>query len=303
MHPENKKRIECLGELTETKTESGEKFLEIIHKKEYIEHVKESCVKKEHLDPDTITSAGSYKAAIHAVGATVLASQTNNFAVVRPPGHHAHPGKSSGFCIFNNIAIATQKLVNEGKKVLIFDFDGHLGDGTMNIFYDTDKVLYWSLHQFPAFPFRGNVNEIGEGRGRGYTVNNPLPPRSGDDIFMEAIERFMPAAEQFKPDVVGVSAGFDAHQLDLLLDLRVSATAYYKIGEILRKRFKNVFATLEGGYNIEMLPKCLFNFMNGINDKKIYYNEQATDSRIIAIDEFQARMSAVEKNLSEYWKI
>ncbi len=303
MHPENKKRLECLGELPETKIEADEKVLRLIHTQNYIDRVRDACRKREYLDPDTITSEKSYEAGVNAVNATIMASENNDFAIVRPPGHHAHPVRSSGFCIFNNIAIATEKLVKEGKRVMIFDFDGHLGDGTMNIFYETDKVLYWSLHQFPAFPGRGFVNEIGEGKGKGYTINNPLPPGSGDDVFMGAIERFMPVAEQFKPDIVAVSAGFDAHYLDLLLELRVSANMYYKIGKLLGGKFKNIFATLEGGYNIEILPKCLYNFINGINDKQIYYKEQATDSRIIAIDEFQSRMSLVEKNISEYWKL
>lgn len=303
MHPENRKRLESLGDIKETKIDNAEKFLGLVHSKEYIEKVKSACKKGGHLDQDTVVSEKSYDVAVHAVGATMTASKTNGFALVRPPGHHAHSDKSRGFCVFNNIAIAAKKLADEGKKVLIFDFDGHLGDGTVKFFYESDKVLYWSLHQFPAFPGGGNVYEIGEGRGRGYTINVPLPPGSGDDIFMQAIERTLPVAEQFNPDVVAVSAGFDAHQYDLLLDLRLSATAFYKTGKMLKEKFKNVFATLEGGYNIEMLPKCLYNFLNGINGKDIYFKERSTDSRIIAIDEFDARMFMLEKNLKEFWKI
>jgi acetoin utilization deacetylase AcuC-like enzyme len=303
MHPENKKRLEACGSLPETEVENGEKYLELFHTKEYIRRVKEACVNGVHLDPDTVTSKGSYDAAVHAVGATVMASKTNDFALVRPPGHHAHPDHSSGFCIFNNIAIATQRLVKEGTRVFILDFDAHLGDGTVKFFYDTDRVLYWSLHQFPAFPGGGNVNEIGEGRGKGYTINVPLPPGSGDDIFMNAINTFMPVAEQFKPDVVGVSAGFDAHQHDLLLDLRLSMNVYFEVGRILSDRFKNIFATLEGGYNVEVFPKCLFNFIDGVNKKEIRFREQATDSRMIAIQEYEERAYRLEKNLSEYWKL
>ncbi len=302
MHPENKKRLECLGELPETKIEGGENFLQLIHTKDYISRVKDACRKKEYLDPDTITSEKSYEAAINAVGATIMASESNGFALVRPPGHHAHSNRSSGFCLFNNIAIAAHKIANEGKRVMIFDFDGHFGEGTSEIFYENDEVLYWSLHQFPAFPGGGYFNNIGDGKGRGYTVNVPLPPGSGDDIFMQAVERFLPVAKQFKPDVVGVSAGFDAHHLDLLLDLRLSATIFHKIGKLLNNNFNNIFATLEGGYNIEMLPKCLYNFINGVNDKGIYFKEQTTDSRIIAIDEYESRAYMLEKNLSEFWK-
>ncbi|RKY72348.1 MAG: histone deacetylase family protein, partial [Candidatus Latescibacterota bacterium] len=126
MHPENRKRLEECGDLPETAIENGEKYLTLFHTPEYIDRVKKACKEGIHLDVDTVTSERSYEAAIYAVGATVMASRTNDFALVRPPGHHAYPSKSSGFCIFNNIAIATQKLVSEGKKVLIFDFDAHL---------------------------------------------------------------------------------------------------------------------------------------------------------------------------------
>jgi len=303
MHPENKKRLEACGDLPEEEIENGERYLELFHTREYIQRVKDACAQEEHLDPDTVTSKRTYEVAVHAVGATVMASRSNDFALVRPPGHHAHPDHSSGFCIFNNIGIATQRLVNEGKRVLIFDFDAHMGDGTGRFFYNTDKVLYWSLHQFPAFPGRGNVNEIGMDGGVGHTINVPLPPGSGDDIFMDAVNMFLPAAEQFNPDVVAVSAGFDAHQYDLLLELRLSMNTYYKLGRMLRDKFKDVFATLEGGYNVEVFPKCLFNFIDGVNGKEMRFQEQATDSRMVAHQEFEDRAYRLRKNLSKFWKV
>ncbi len=303
MHPENKKRFESIPGLKDTKVENGERYLELFHTREYIEEIRKACSEGGHLDPDTVVSKKSYEAAIYAVGATVMASKTNDFALVRPPGHHAHPDRSSGFCVFNNIAIAVQRLVNEGKKVLIFDFDSHLGDGTVKFFYNSDKVLYWSLHQFPAFPGSGFVNEIGEGEGKGYTINVALPPGTGDDIYMRAVDMFMPVAEQFKPDVVAVSAGFDGHHQDLLLDLRLSMNSYHRIGQLLSSRFNTIFATMEGGYNTIVLSKCLFNFIDGINKKKLRFSEQTTDSRIIAIDEFEGRAYQLQKNLSEYWKV
>jgi acetoin utilization deacetylase AcuC-like enzyme len=304
MHPENRKRIESITGIEETEiNEDGEKYLELFHTKDYINLVKETCESGGHLDPDTIASPGSYGAAIKAVGATIMASKTNDFALVRPPGHHAYPTHSSGFCIFNNISIATQKLVDEGKRVLIFDFDGHLGDGTVKFFKNSDKVLYWSLHQAPAFPGGGTEDEIGEEEGKGYTINVPLPPKSGDDIYMRAVETFMPVAEQFKPDVVAVSAGFDGHHEDLLLDLRLSTNTYYKLGKLLSDKFKNIFATLEGGYNIISLPKCLHNFIDGINKEPMRFKERSTDSMIQTINEFDFRANTLEKNLKKYWKL
>jgi acetoin utilization deacetylase AcuC-like enzyme len=303
IHPENKSRLESLGKLPETNIENGEKYLELVHTKEHINQVKQACETESSLDPDTITSKKSYEAAIYAVGATVMASQSNDFALVRPPGHHAYPDHASGFCLFNNIAIATQKLINEGKKILIFDFDGHCGDGTMNTFYKSDKVLYWSLHQSPAYPGYGNINEIGESKGKGYTINIPLPPGTGDDLYLKAINQFMPIAEQFRPDIVAVSAGFDGHKDDPLLNLRLTYNTYYQIGKILNQKFKNIFAALEGGYNIQILPKCIFSFIEGINNKEIRFKEERTESSNNLINEFELRINQLNKNLSQYWKL
>ncbi|MBD3253184.1 histone deacetylase family protein [Candidatus Pacearchaeota archaeon] len=300
MHPENKKRVEKLN-IRGKRVENGERYLKLFHDNYYVKEVKDACKREERLDPDTVTSKGSYNSAVHAVGATIMASKKNNFAVVRPPGHHAHPGNSSGFCIFNNIAIAVQKLVKEGKRVLIFDFDSHLGDGTEKFFYNSDKVLYWSIHQFPAFPGFGWVDEIGDGKGKGFTINVPLPPESADDLYLDAIERFLPIAKQFNPDVVAVSAGFDGYKEDLLLNLKFSINSYYETGKILRKNFKNVFATLEGGYNIQILPKCIFNFLDGINNSKQRFNEDSTKSSKKVVREYNSRIKKLGKNLLRFW--
>jgi len=303
MHPENKKRLTSLGDLPITKLESGEKYLKLVHSPEYIEKVKRvSESGGGHIDAETVVSSGSYNAAIYAVGATIMASETGDFALTRPPGHHAHIDRSSGFCIFNNIAIATQYHVNQGKKVLIFDFDGHLGCGTVKFFYESDQVLYWSLHQYPAFPGGGAADEIGADKGKGYTINVPLPAGSGDEIYMDAIETFLPIAKKFDPDIVAVSAGFDSHQYDLLLDLRLSLNAFYNTGLILSENFDNIFATLEGGYNIEMFPKCLYNFLDGINHDKMKFEERATDSMIQTYYEYEGRKALLEQNLRKIWK-
>jgi len=302
-HFENRKRLESLGNLTETDIISGEPFLELVHTKAHIEKIREACKFSEMIDADTFAVPESYNVAIRAVGAAIMASLTNGFAIVRPPGHHAHPNLASGFCLFNNIAIAVQKLVNEGKRVFILDFDGHLGDGTLKTFYNTDKVLFWSLHQYPAFPGGGFVNEIGDGKGKGYSINVPLPPESGDDIFMHAIHNFMPIVEQFSPDVVAISAGFDAHIEDPLLQLRLSANTYYTIGQLLQSKFKNIFALLEGGYNTTYLPKCLYNFQAGINSDKMYFSEKETISSASVLKDYTQRASLLLKELSPYWKL
>jgi len=302
MHPENKDRLTSLGNVPETEIEIGEEYLDLVHKRDYVTRVKEFSKTGGQLDQDTIVSVQSYNCAVDAVGATVMASQSGDFALVRPPGHHAYPDHGSGFCLFNNVAIAVQKLVNEDKKVLVFDFDGHLGDGTSHCFYNSNKVLYWSIHQFPAFPGGGWVNEIGKGEGEGFTINVPLPAGSGDEIFNDAFNTFLPIAEEFNPSIVALSAGFDAHQYDPLLNLRLSANTYFKIGKIISSRFDNVFATLEGGYNIEILPRCITNFLNGFNNEEMGFVEEETKSSELVFAEYQKSKSLLQQNLFKYWK-
>lgn len=302
-HPENKERLLCFPNLQETKIESGEKYLELIHTKDYIERVKSAVGGKTILDPETPVSPRSFEAACIAVGASILASQKNDFALVRPPGHHAYPDHASGFCIFNNIAIATQKLVNEGKKVFILDIDGHCGDGTEYIFYGSDKVFYMSLHSYPAFPMKGNTDEIGVGFGKGFTVNIPLPSYSSDDVYLDAVNSMIPIIKQFFPDHVGLSVGFDAYRKDPLLNLNLSLNAYYKIGKLISDNFNNVFAVLEGGYNTEAIPRCAQNLLDGINRKKQSYKEAQTQSSKEIKSDIENKLSELQNLLSNYWRV
>lgn len=303
MHPENHKRLEKFTHLPDDTFPDGTPFLSLIHTPEYIERVKETCERGDHLDPDTKTSPGSFRAALQAVGATIKASEDGDFALARPPGHHAYPDRASGFCLFNNVAIAAEHYRRQGKRVLIVDFDGHLGDGTEAIFYDTKEVMYWSMHQYPAFPGHGFVDEVGSGDGAGYTLNMPLPPGSADDIFWNAFESLLPIALQFEPDIVAVSAGFDAHQHDLLLDLKVSNQVFYKIGKKLAEHFPRLFATLEGGYNIEMLEQGIYCFLAGVNGQPIPYEITETNSGLREWETYEIYLNAVLGNLRPYWSI
>lgn len=302
-HPENKERILSLGTLPITELPLTEEPLTLVHTPEYIDRIKKLCETSQPIDPDTQTSPGSFQAALYAAAATIHASHVDGFAVVRPPGHHAYPDHGSGFCLFNNIAIAAKKLVNEGKRVLIFDIDGHLGDGTEEIFYDSSQVLYWSLHQMNVFPPKGTIDEIGKGEGLGYTINIPLPQLARDDMYLSAMRRFLPIAKQFHPDVVGVSAGFDAHHSDPLLRLNVSVDCYWEIGKILKENFSHIFATLEGGYNTDFLPQCFYNFLSGINGNRKEYSEQNGESSILSLEAFETSMDQLAQKLKPYWNI
>lgn len=301
-HPENIQRLAGLG-LKEELVPSGEEFLNLVHTETQIALIRKASAQGADLDPDTVVSTGSYEAAVRAVGATVMASEEGGFAIVRPPGHHAYPSRASGFCLFNNVAIAARRLANAGKRVLVFDFDGHLGDGTSKIFEKDDQVMYWSLHQYPGFPGNGTEDEIGVGKGRGFTVNVPLPPGSGDDLFMEGLQRTLPVAKEFAPDVVAVSAGFDAHLLDPLLELKVTNNSFHEVGRILAAEFENVFATLEGGYNVDLLGKSIRAFLDGFNGGTLKDPEARIDSTFQLHDELGMRLDTVEHHLSEFWEM
>ncbi len=300
-HPENKNRLIAFGDIEQSTIIDGTPYLSLVHNGQYIADIQEKCNLDIPLDEDTFCTRKSFDVAVQAVGASIMASHSGDFALVRPPGHHSFPGKASGFCLFNNIAIAVQNLVNEGKKVAIFDIDGHFGDGTSKIFYNTDKVLYMSMHQFPAYPGTGYWEDIGIGAGEGYNINIPLSPYSGDDIFLDAFNTFLPVIRHFNPDVVAVSAGFDAHKSDMLLQLNVSMDSYYEIGKVLQKNFENIFAVLEGGYNPEVLVKCVENFIAGINDEEKKHSEILTESDVKVFQDYENYCNHLIIKLRNYW--
>lgn len=260
---EGRYRLANFPEFYDDEEADGEKFISLVHTPSYIEKIKKACSENEVL-AEVRLNPKTWEAAKSAVGLSIMASLQGDFAAIRPPGHHAKADCASGFCFFNNIAIAAQNLVNKGKKVMIIDIDGHHGDGTQDIFYHSDKVFYASIHQAFTFPFTGNASETGEGKGKGYTLNIPVMPGCKDGQFLKVIEKLIKAGYQFQPDVVGVSAGFDTYKNDRLLDFKITKKGFYECGFRLRRSFKNVFAVLEGGYHTE-LKECIESFVNGIN--------------------------------------
>jgi acetoin utilization deacetylase AcuC-like enzyme len=206
-----------------------------------------------YLEPNTVASETSFQAALLAAGTAIEAARLGGFALVRPPGHHAPPDAAFGFCLLNNIAIAARALQADGvSRVAIIDFDVHHGNGTQDIFWDDDTILYASLHQGGIFPGTG-----GPAEQRETTINAPLAAGSGDTEWLAAFdERVTPAVSRFDPEVLLVSAGFDAHeQEDLyLVDMRVTEDGFRELARRCRELAPRVAAVLEGGYNLATLP-------------------------------------------------
>ncbi len=240
-----------------------EDYLSLIHTQRHIHKIKRSCQNSKILAEVQLTPE-SYNAACRAVGLSILASQQNDFAIVRPPWHHAFREWASWFCFFNNIAIAAQKLVNEWKKVAIIDIDGHHGDGTQRIFFETDQVYFTSIHQVGVFPWTGYQYETWRWKGVWYTKNFPLEKWASDTDFLYAFDEALSHIKDFNPDIVGVSVGFDGYYKDRALGMDFSLELYREVWKRFSQNFENIFAVLEGGYH-EDIKECIDMFLDGIN--------------------------------------
>ncbi len=248
--------------------------LERVHSPDYITAIEGFCkAGGGRLDPDTGAVPDSWGAALRAAGAGMEAMRRletgeaeASFLTVRPPGHHALAARAMGFCLFNNIAVVAAALLERGRRVTIVDWDVHHGNGTQAMFYDNPDLQYVSLHQFPAYPGTGWFDELGEGRARGTTINLPLPPRTGGDVYRQAIAELGPVVGEFGPDWVLVSAGYDAHDRDPLADLRLVEADYGMLGESVSRLAPpgRLIMFLEGGYDLGAIKRSVAATVEGV---------------------------------------
>jgi acetoin utilization deacetylase AcuC-like enzyme len=262
-HPESPERLAALLEhqhlWSEGRAATAEE-LQLCHTADYVELVR-SVEDQIWLDGDTVCTATTFEAAALAAGTTIEAALRGSFALVRPPGHHALADCAMGFCVFNNVAVAAraaqQRLGLD--RVAIVDFDVHHGNGTEAIFREDDTVLFVSLHQWPFYPGTGSPSDQAK-----TTVNVPLEAGSGDAEYLEAFDRMVrPAVEGFEPELLLVSAGFDAHADDPLGGMRVSENGFRELAKRCRALSDRVAAVLEGGYSIENLPRLVDAALDG----------------------------------------
>ena len=278
-HPEGSRRIEAIeAELAARDWLGWERraapavdleVLRAVHPSAHVEAVRAmSEGGGGAFDPDTVASEGSYAAALHAAGgacamveALVSGEAPVGFCAMRPPGHHAEPQRAMGFCLFNSVAVAARHALEAlaVSRVFVLDWDVHHGNGTNDIFHARADVLFASLHQWPLYPGTGPLEDTGSGPGEGYTLNLPVPPGSGEETWLSLVEHVVaPVAYEFSPELVLVSAGFDAHRADPLAECRLETESFAELARGVRAIAEAagapVGAVLEGGYDVRALP-------------------------------------------------
>jgi acetoin utilization deacetylase AcuC-like enzyme len=293
VHPERSARIvaidaelerrQWLGYRRVLSPEVARETLHAVHPASYVAEVERAAMAGGGaLDPDTVVSQGSFAAALHAAGGAVALVESladagagaRGFSSHRPPGHHALPARAMGFCLFNNVAVgARHALDGLGlTRLLVLDWDVHHGNGTNDIFSDEPRVLFISIHQSPLYPGSGPASDIGTGAGRGYNVNLPVPPGSGDPEFIALVEHVaVPLTLAYAPELVLISAGFDAHRDDPLADCNVTdrgyATMAATISEVADELGVGLGCLLEGGYDLGALARSVAATMQAIVDR------------------------------------
>ena len=288
-HPENPRRLAAIEEVLSARDWLGLEIVEApaaereqllrVHDESHVEAIEALAERGGGMiDLDTVASAGSWEAALHAAGGAIAATDRllDNgggfaFCGLRPPGHHAERGQAMGFCLFNNAAVAAaDALERRGlRRVLILDWDVHHGNGTEAIFYDSSRVLYASIHQSPLYPGTGAAGDVGTGEGEGYTLNLPVAPGAGPEEFLALVQQVVvPVALAYDPELVLVSAGYDGHRDDPLAQCELDESAYRdmaaEIGELASELGVPAVVCLEGGYALRALADSVVATIEGL---------------------------------------
>lgn len=281
-HPERPERIETIKDSLKT-SDLWERFPKSdpyqipdnvilgIHDEGYLNNLERICGLGQHFDMDTYTTPASWKLALNAAGGAISVADKvwsreakRGFALTRPPGHHATRNRAMGFCLLNNIALAAEYLLRDRNagRLAIIDIDLHHGNGTQDIFYQRGEVFYISTHQYPHYPGTGVMSETGHGEGKGTTANIPMPPMSGDNAFITALDEIIiPLLDRYKPEMILVSYGFDAHFRDPLGYLLLTTAGYHQIISSLSSWADEncngrIALFLEGGYDLQAARSC-----------------------------------------------
>lgn len=317
-HPENAERLRTMiKEFKKSKLKDkirivepemlSEDILTKVHSRRMIDQIREiNFTGKSWIDLDTYVCMDDYDISRLAAGGVLAAAEKvldeeidNSFVLTRPPGHHATSERSMGFCLFNNAAITAYHISNKNKKILIIDPDVHHGNGTQQIFYNNDKVMYQSIHLSPHYPGTGEIDEIGIGDGKGYTINAPLSYGMGDKAAKEILKQiFLPISKQFKPDLIIFSTGYDSHHSDPLGGLKYTANLYAEIIKYYQRIQPKIVCTLEGGYNLNWIGRCLISQLGQMSD-----NEIKIDDKIEEKTNYQETLNKIKKEMKKYWKI
>ncbi len=288
-HPERPSRLEAVMQALESSATAQSMLnLDIQHDAEAWvakvhepNHIRTVAATSQHeraaLDPDTVVCHESYATALKAVVGTLAAADavmagdiSQAFCAVRPPGHHAEAHRAMGFCLFNNVAILARYLQQQHglDNILIIDWDVHHGNGTQHIFEDDASVFYASTHQYPYYPGTGAATETGQGRGKGFTMNFPLPPGCDDAVYIEVFEQqLLPRALEYRPDAVLISVGFDAHRDDPLAQMHVTEEGYRRMTQVVKEiaatcSQNRLISILEGGYDLDALGRSVTTHVN-----------------------------------------